>query len=128
VYVGDSSYFVALADPEDRWHRDAVRLRAAVPQRFVVSDLTVAEAVTIVGARLGPRNARTLYQFFLDACEVVFIDRGLLDDAMAYHLQLGGRLSVTDCVSLSLMERKGIREILTYDGDFDRVKAISRVH
>ena len=128
MYVGDSSYFVALADPEDRWHRDAVRLRAAVPQRFVVSDLTVAEAVTIVGARLGPRNARTLYQFFLDACEIVLIDRGLLDDAMAYHLRLGGRLSVTDCVSVSLMERKGIREILSFDGDFDRVKAISRVH
>ena len=128
MYVGDASYFVALADAKDRWHRDAVRLRAAVPQRFVVSDLTIAEAVTIVGARLGPQHARTMYQYFLDACEVVFTDRGLLDDAMTYHLRLGGRLSVTDCVSLSLLERKGIREILSFDSDFDRVKAVTRVH
>lgn len=128
MYVADASYFVGLADREDRWHRDSVRVKGSIPQRFIVSDLVLAEAVTIVGARLGGRQAQVLYQYFLDACDVVYTDEKFLEDAMASHLHYGGRLSVADCMSLAIMARRGIEEIVSFDADFDRVKGIARVH
>ena len=58
MIFADSSYFVALADARDQWHEDALRVRRNVPQDFLVSELVVAESVTIVGSRGGGKPAR----------------------------------------------------------------------
>jgi predicted nucleic acid-binding protein len=49
VIVADSSYFIGLADRKDRWHADALRIRRREPPEYLVTDLTVAQAVTIIG-------------------------------------------------------------------------------
>ncbi len=91
-------------------------------------DLVVAEVVTIVGARQGGKPARTLYEYFTDACEIAFVDSGLLEGAMAHHLRYDGTLSVADCVSLALMEQRQLRSIVSFDGDLDKVRGLRRIH
>ncbi len=127
MFVGDSSFFVALTDRKDRWHRDAVRLKKDLTWRLLVSDFVVDEAVTLIGARRGGRPAQILFQYFADECEIEYVDEDLFEAAMAYHLRFDGRLSVTDCVSLALLERTGIEGIVSFDDDFDRVKGINRI-
>src|SRR6266511_4114054 len=102
VIAGDASYFVALADGKDRWHADAERIRRTVPQEFLVSDL-------------------------VDAADIAFAEEALLNEAMGLHLRHDGRLSVSDCVSVALMGRRGIRDIVSFDSDFDRVRGIRRI-
>ncbi len=128
MILGDSSYFVALANREDRWHRDAMRLSRSLRDRLLVTDLVVSEAVTLVGSHVGARAGMTLFQFFFDGCEVEFADEELMRSAMTGWLRYGGRLSVADCVCLEVMSRRGVGRILSFDSDFDRVKGIERVH
>lgn len=128
MIVADSSYFVALADRKDRWHREAVRVRGSVPQEFLVSDLVLAEVVTIIGDRRGGKPAQTLYEYFIDECELEFVSEDLLRDAVAVHFQYDGGLSVADCASVVLMTRRGIRDIVSFDRDFDKVRGIRRIH
>ena len=128
MIVGDASYFVALADRKDRWHADALRIRRREPPQYLVTDLTVAEAVTVIGGRRGGKPARTLYEFFVDTCDIEFVERDLLEEAMAHHLRYDGVLSVPDCVSVTLMDRREIREIASFDADFDNVRGIRRIH
>jgi len=128
VIAADSSYFVALSDTKDRWHEDALRVRDAVAQEFFLSDLVVAEAVAIIGSRRGGKPARTMYEYFMDSCELDFADQDLLRDGMTHHLRYDGRLSVTDCVTLAIMERRRARDIVSFDSDFDRVRAVRRIH
>ena len=123
--IADSSYFVALADSRDKWHKRALRLD--VPAKLIITDLVVAESITIVGERGGGKAARTLYEYFVDDCEVVFVDAELLDEAMALHLQYDGTLSVADCASVAVMSREGIGDIVSFDSDFDKVRGIRRV-
>ncbi len=127
MIAGDSSYFVALADWRDRWHRDALRARDEVQGGLLVTDLVLAEAVTIVGGRRGGGPAQTLYEYFVDACEVEFVGEGLLRESMALHLRYDGGLSVADCATVALMARRGIREVASFDPDFDRVPGIQRI-
>lgn len=124
--IADSSYFVALADGKDRWHKRALRLD--VPAKLVITDLIVAESVTIVGERGGGKAAKMLYEYFVDDCEIVFVDAELLDETMALHLLYDGTISVADCASVALMSREGIGEIVSFDSDFDKVRGIRRVH
>ncbi|MBX8635562.1 MAG: PIN domain-containing protein, partial [Thermoplasmata archaeon] len=75
----------------------------------------------------GGKAARTLYDYFIDSCSVETVDRQLLDLAMAVHLRFDGILSVADSVSVALMTRDGIRQIVSFDGDFDKIKQIQRI-
>ncbi len=127
VIAADSSYFVALVDRKDRWHGDAVRIKTGLPRELLVSDLIVAESVTIIGARGGGKPAQTLYEYFLDECDVRYMDEDLLSEAMTLHLRFDGGLSVADCITVVLMTRNGIREIVSFDRDFDKVKGIRRI-
>ena len=124
----DSSYFVALADRKDRWHVAATELDKSGWDAVLVSDLIVAESVTIVGSRGRGKAAQRLYSYFVDSCELSFVDKNTLDRAMKYHLQYDGSLSVADCTSIVIMQDRGIRRIVSFDTDFDRVKGIERIH
>ena len=42
--------------------------------------------------------------------------------------QTGALLSARDAVHIAVMERHGIRSILSFDGDFDRWPGIQRIH
>ena len=127
MIVADSSYFIALADKKDQWHHQAVAVKGRIPQEFKISTLTITEAVTAIGYRAGGKAARTLYDYFIDNCSVETVDRQLLESAMAVHLRFDGILSVADSVSVALMTRDGIRQIVSFDGDFDKIKQIQRI-
>ena len=127
MIVADSSYFIALADKKDQWHRRAMAVKGRIPQEFKISTLTISEAVTAIGYRAGGNAAKTLYDYFIDSCSVETVDRQLLDLAMTVHLRFDGILSVADSVSVALMTRDGIRQIVSFDGDFDKIKQIQRI-
>ena len=127
MIVADSSYFIALADKKDQWHRQAMAVKGRIPQGFKISTLTISEAVTAIGYRAGGNAAKTLYDYFIDSCSVETVDRQLLDLAMTVHLRFDGILSVADSVSVALMTRDGIRQIVSFDGDFDKIKQIQRI-
>lgn len=128
MLAADSSYFVALADSRDKWHQDALSLKPKMPREILISDLVVAESITIIGERGGGKAARTLYEYFVDQCEIEFVDRQLLDEAMTMHLQFNGTLSVADCVSVTLMSKRGIQELVSFDSAFDKVRGLKRIH
>ena len=43
-------------------------------------------------------------------------------------IQDPGLFSARDAVHIAVMERRGIRSILTFDGDFDRWPGLERIH
>jgi predicted nucleic acid-binding protein len=127
VIFGDTSFFVGLVDSRDQWHSRAAKLANSLPKEILVSDFVVAESVTIIGSRGGGRAPLALYEYFRDSCEIEFVDPELLASSMQAHLRYDGRLSLADCVSLTLMGRRGLSHIVSFDADFDRVKGLNRI-
>ncbi len=124
----DSSVFIALADTRDQLHGAA---KALVPQiehqEIVVSDLIIAEVVTGIGRRAGGKEGIKLYHYFMDNCEVVYGDESLIQSAMKIFLRYDGSLSLSDALSVQIMESMRIRKIFSFDSDFDSIKGIERV-
>ena len=127
MIFADSSFFVGLVDARDQWHSRAVRVVQTLSKEIIVSDLVVAESITIVGSRAGGKAALTLYQYFRDSCTVDFADSALFDAAMAAHTRYDGKLSLADCVSLTIMARRKVSRIVSFDTDFDRVNGLERI-
>jgi len=128
VIFADASFFIAAANRRDRWHTDARRLAGTLRGRLVVSDLVVAEAVTQIGGRVGVREGLKLFHYFRDACEVRYADPDLLEAAVDRWMTFGGKLSVSDAVSLEVMAREDVSEIVSFDSDFDGIEGVVRQH
>jgi len=127
LIFADSSYFIAIADRRDQWHKRAVKISKNVDTELLVTNLVVAESVTVVGARGGGKAGLAVYEYISDNCEVVFVTRDMLEDAMDIYLKYDGTLSVADAVTVLVMKKRGIKEILSFNSDFDKVENITRI-
>lgn len=70
--------------------------------------------------------AREVYDLFVSICPIVFdvtlTDTNRAVDLMEEHESLSAR----DAIHAAVMLNRGIEWIVTFDGDFDRVKGIRR--
>jgi predicted nucleic acid-binding protein len=123
----DSSFFVALAYKRDRWHRRAVELAERLLDKKLVTELVISESVTIIGALGGGKAGVDIYEFITGNCEVTFVDKELLESVIPVYLKYDGTLSISDAISIEIMRRRGIKEMVSFDADFDRVPSISRI-
>ena len=129
MIFGDSSFFIALVDRKDQWHPAAKSLLPVLAdETIVISDLIIAESVTIIGRRSGGKAGEQLYHYFMDNCDRVGTDEKILSGSMQVFLRYDGTLSVSDAVSAFIMKKKNIDRIISFDSDFDNVEGIVRLH
>ena len=125
----DSSYYIAIADTKDQWHKKALELSEHIETNInVVSSFIISEVVTEIGRRSGGKVAYNLYNYFTDNCEIIYIDRDLLVESMDIFLKYDGALSLADATSIAIMDNMKINEIVSFDSDFDKVDCINRIH
>ncbi|MBU4491373.1 MAG: PIN domain-containing protein [Euryarchaeota archaeon] len=128
MIFADSSYFIAMAREKDRWHKDALKLAEKINDPLLVSDLIISESVTMVGSLEGGKAGKLLYEYFIDNCKIEFIDSEMLAKGMETFLKYDGSISLADAVSVEIMKENRIKKIISFDGDFDKVREIERLH
>ena len=120
--LADTSALLALVLADDRQHGSAaLYLRKNPRLRFVMTELILAEAVTLVRARAGPARAVAFADDALRSrrYDIVFTDALLFRGALAQMRRFADkRLSLTDCVSFELMNSLGLQAAFTFDRDF----------
>ena len=125
----DSSYYIAIADTKDQWHKKSLELSEYIEiNTSVVSSFIISEVVTEIGRRSGGKVAYNLYNYFTDNCKIIYINRDLLSESMEIVLKYDGTLSLADAASVTIMDNMKIGEIISFDSDFDKVDFINRSH
>jgi predicted nucleic acid-binding protein len=124
----DSCFYIALADKKDQWHTKARNLTKYVENKeTVISDLIISEVLTEMGKRSGGKKAHQIFEYFIDNCEIIYVNSDLLVESESHFLKFDGTLSLADAVSATIMLQKGIWDILSFDSDFDKVDGINRI-
>jgi uncharacterized protein len=122
TYFVDAWFFIALFDRRDSHHLRARRLALHVLNRAqgVTHDAVLAEVLAYFANKTfarqvaveGIRRALWLY-------EVLPSDRTLFSAALdRYAARPDKQYSLVDCMSMVLMEQRGIRHVLTNDHHF----------
>lgn len=126
----DSSFIIAAADQDDQFHERAKELVPEPKQEKLLSELIISESITGVGSRLGSKLAMVVFENLLHdpSIKVIYTNRRLLERAIQIYVKYDGKLSLADSVSLRIMYDNKIKEILSFDADFDGMEGVSRVH
>jgi uncharacterized protein len=119
----DTFYFLALLNPADRFHAEAVRLTQALRFPYVT---TTAVLIELADALCRP-DARLVAHRFL-ARLATDPNVQVVDTSSAWYsrgLALFGQRtdkswSLTDCISFQVMHERGITNALTGDHHFEQ--------
>ncbi len=117
----DTYYWLALINPRDQAHQEAVTLSQALTEPIV----TTAWVLTEVGdAMSDPANRATFVQFMQDVradsqTTVVPAEQDWFEKGLALFAgRLDKKWSLTDCISFQVMRDLQLTDALTGDADF----------
>ena len=121
----DTSYWVALIDPKDKWHAKAVELsQSFAGVLLITTDEVLSEVLTFFsgyGPYIRESVAQIVFSVLTNTSYVEVIEQSresFLSGLALYEKRLDKAYSLTDCVSMQLMRADGISEVLTSDKHF----------
>ncbi len=138
--VIDANVVVALVDTRDKWHPQAIALRDALisqQAQLVYFDCVVNETVGVIGRRAEEQKRSDQFGGLLDdlskqipASSITWISREgerLHEQVLELCRVHGGRLNYNDALMAVFCRERGIRQIASFDADFDALAWLNRV-
>lgn len=123
VFVDTSAFYAELdgTDPNHEQTKAAFGRSRAEGWRLVTTNYVVHESWAVIQVRLGWEAVEVWRDRLVAHCEIVWITQQLHELGEARCRQARQRhLSLTDCVSIEVMHRRGIRHALAFDEHFVR--------
>jgi uncharacterized protein len=121
----DTSYWVALIDPKDKWHSKALDLSQSLAGLILITTEEVLSEVLTFFCGYGPHTRKSVAQIVFgiltNETYVEVVEQShesFLSGLALYEKRLDKSYSLTDCISMQLMRAEGIREVLTNDKHF----------
>lgn len=121
----DSMYWTAVVRPGDQWNTAAKAARQALGQAVIVTTDEVLSEFLAALSRGGPRvrkAAAKMVRAILDNPNVRVVPQtreGFLAGLDRYEARADKEYSLTDSISMNVMEAQGITEVLTHDHHFE---------
>lgn len=119
----DTSALYALLDEDDQNHRAAAAWFATADEAeaLVTHSYVVVETAALVQRRLGAAAVRVLFDAFIPAMSITYVDDVLHSRAVAAFLAgLRKHVSFVDWVSFQLIRDSGLDRAFAFDSDFVR--------
>jgi uncharacterized protein len=120
----DTFYLIALSNPRDQWHQRVLAFSQSLTDvRLYTVDEVLAEFLTFcstAGAHVRTEAARTVRNTLSDQQWTIFPPSRIsfFDALTLYESRPDKEYSLTDCISMHVMRREGMTEVLTNDRHF----------
>lgn len=124
TYFADASYWIALLHRRDRWHARALAVSRTLGARpLVTTEWVLAEFLAFFSAageatrQRATERTRLIYR---DPTIRVLAphEASFLDGLTFYERRPDKHYSLVDCISMHVMQREGITDVLTNDRHF----------
>lgn len=117
--VVDSNYYLALVNPLDSLHQNAVNITHQIEKKqAVISDYIFSEITTVISQKISKQAAVELGSSLLNnpLIQMTTINHSLFLASWKIFLKLKQKnLSFVDCSILALMKQLNIKQLLSFD-------------
>jgi uncharacterized protein len=123
-YFADAFYWVALFSPRDQWHSRVLAFEATLDDTpLYTTDEVLTEFLAFYSAAdpVLRTRAAIFVETILQAETTTVIPQthaGFLEALALYKARPDKAYSLTDCLSMQVMRREGLTEVLTNDHHF----------
>lgn len=131
----DSNYFIALSNPSDILHRDALEIATILEHEkpfLVISSFIFLEVVTVLAQKRGKDTGVETGAYLLTntIIENIHIDDFLQKASWDIFQKIENKnVSFVDCSTIAVMKAEQINALLTFDRhDFQRLRKYHRFH
>ncbi len=120
----DSSYFKALIDEADDFHKEATHIFSLLnvqKAQLVTTNYIIDETLTLLRVKKNLQAAMHLRDMINAGSPTITIYRVTSEDdsdAWNWFVKDWSRLSFTDCTSFAIMKRLGLTHVATFDKHF----------
>jgi predicted nucleic acid-binding protein len=131
MIILDTSFIVAFYNTRDENHEKAVKLMEDITKgkygNLYVTDYIFDESVTVIFIRLKSLSKTIkIGEVIRKSVEMLEVERRVFEDAWKlFKTQRKTVFSFTDCTTLSIMRKRNIKNIATFDKDFKEIKEIN---
>jgi len=138
--VIDANVLLALIDERDRWHPGASALAMALKKnncQVIYLDCVLNEVISVLGRRLEERQESQSFRTFLERLEDLVPESqiewvypdvpALYGHIMKMVKENEGRLNFHDALISLFMREQGLKHIVSFDTDFERVEEVRRI-
>ncbi|MFH2085256.1 MAG: PIN domain-containing protein [bacterium] len=121
----DTSWFKALADPQDNFHAKALTQLQNFSQstNFITTNFILDETHTLIRVKTDLESALNFRTLLTKLGIILKVVRVLAQDefkAWDWFPKQWKRLSFTDCTSFAVMQRLDLKDVATFDDHFSR--------
>lgn len=134
MIILDSSFLVSVEVETDQNHERAVEIRNKIIKgdfgELFISDYIFDETVTVTFNKTKDLNkAVEVGEILMGLTEILKVEEKTLEETWKiFKNQKKTMFSFTDCTILALMQEKGIKNLATFDEDFDKIEDINVIH
>ena len=124
IVFADTLYWIALINSRDQWHQRAVSINAELSEaRLLTTDSVLTELANFFAeyGEVMRRKVALAIRSVLSDEEVEVLSESrqtFLDGLMLYESRSDKAYSLTDCIAMDVMRKRGITEVLTHDTHF----------
>lgn len=119
----DTSYFIALLYPKDKFHRSAVNITDGLEVPLITTQWVMAELgnfMCIKGQRTQFLKCLKMVQSGYDNLLLGADDQSFWAGVRLYESRNDKEWSLVDCISFAVMDRFGLRDALSADHHFQQ--------
>src|SRR2546428_564818 len=123
VFV-DTLYWIALINYRDQWHERAISINADLDDAHLVTTDSILTELANFFAEYGDmmrRKVALAIQTILSDEQVEVLPESrptFVDGLMLYQSRPDKGYSLTDCIAMNAMTKRGITDVLTHDDHF----------
>jgi predicted nucleic acid-binding protein len=124
IVFADTLYWIALINSRDQWHQHAVSINADLSDaRLVTTDSVLTELANFFAeyGEIMRRKVTLAIRTVLSDEQVEVLSetrQTFLDGLTFYESRSDKAYSLTDCIAMNAMRKRGITDVLTHDTHF----------
>ena len=136
----DTNCFVSLLDTSDKWNKLSIEIYTELQKydvNLVIPDIVLNESINVICKRLENKGRSNEMVDFLKLIENKYTSDSIIwisEDIRRYHHNIirlvsdnNGLLNYNDCFLLVYMQKNRIKNIISFDNDFDSIEGINRI-
>ena len=125
----DSCYIIALMNKKARNHKNALKLLPVIEKESTLINSTVLlEILNNLNKKRYESKRHQIIRLLFNMDNIYYLNETDYTEALEICKYYNFSVNYSDCTIIKTMEHFQVNNIVSFDGDFDKVKGINRIY